>query len=156
MQSRNQDLNSLILEVNVKFPSYLSKNSLVKNYVLQKSNIENNIENLFKNIILADRYARNKIIINIEVIEINCDLLPFATLGISLALNEANIEQKGICTSANIIKKNNELIIDPTLEEELSAEFKLNWGCLCDLEENSLFIQKGIADEETLKKVKYS
>lgn len=157
IQSRkNQDLNNLQLEVNIKFPIYLERNSLVKKYITEKSNIENNLENLFKNVILIDRYSRTKIVIDIDVLEINCDLVPYATLATSLALNEANIEQKGICTASNIIRKGNDLIIDPTLEEEANSEFKLLWGCLYDLEENNLFIQKGAAEDDILKNVIFS
>lgn len=153
IQSRKQDLSTLIIEVKINFPSYLNSNPLVKNYISEKNSLENYIENLFQNIILNERYSRNKIVININVLEINCDLIPFAVMGISLALNEANVEQKALCTAANVIRKNNQLIIDPTLEEESNADFKLLWGCLFDLEENTLFIQKGSCDEDDLKTV---
>jgi ribonuclease PH len=154
MQTRkNQDLTELQLEVKIKFPFYLESNPLIKKYISDKNSHENYIENLFRNVILVERYARNKILINIEVLEINCDLIPYAVLGISLALNEANIEQKGICTAANIIRKENELIIDPTFEEEIDSEFKLLWGCLYDLDENTLYIQRGSIDDENLKNV---
>lgn len=150
---KNQDLSDLQLAVNIKFPSYLENNALVKKYISDKNNHENYIENLFRNVILIERYARNKIVINIEVLEINCDLIPYAILGASLALNEANIEQKGICTAANVIRKNNEMIIDPTFDEEANCDFKLLWGCLYDLDENTLYVQKGAVDDESLKNV---
>ncbi len=154
MQTRkNQDLSDMQLSVNVKFPSYLENNPLVKKYISDKSSNENYIQNLFLNVILIDRYARNKIVINIDVLEINCDMIPYAILGISLALNEANIEQKGICTATNVIRKDNEMILDPTFEEEANCDFKLLWGCLYDLDENTLYVQKGAIDDENLKNV---
>ena len=149
---KNQDLNTLGIEVNIKFPSYIN-NSITIKYISEKHSLETYIENLFLNVILSERYSRTKIIFNIEVIEINCDLTPYAIMGISLALNESNIEQKGIVTASNIIKKGDQIILDPTLEEENNCDFKLLWGCLLDLEENTLFVQKGSCDEESLKKV---
>ncbi len=154
MQTRkNQDLSTLQLEVNIKTPSYVLNNPLINKYLSEKKRYENHIENLFKNVILIERYGRNKIVINIEVMEINCDLIPYAVMGITLALNEANIEQKGICTASNIIRKNGELVLDPTLEEEDNCDFKLIWGCLLDLEENTIHVQKGTIEDENLKDV---
>lgn len=156
LQTRNQDLSNLNLEVNINFPSYLERNFKVKKYISNKSTTENCIENLLRNVILSEKYARNKIVISIDVIEINCDLIPYAVIGLSLALNEANIEQRGLCSASNIIRKNGDFIVDPTFEEEEGSEFKLLWGCLYDLEENTFYKQKGNIDEENLKQVYFN
>ena len=131
----------------------MERNPLVKKYISQKATNEYCIENLIRNVIIAEKYSRNKIVITIDVIEINCDLIPYAVMGLSLALNDANIEQRGLCSASNIIRKNGEIVVDPTFEEEENSEFKLIWGCLYDLEENALYKQKGNSDEENLKKV---
>ncbi len=46
---------------------------------------------------------------------------------------------------------NNEIIVDPTSEEEKKADFKLIVGTILDLKETNVYLQKGKADENYLK-----
>lgn len=146
-KAKTEDSNKMDVQVKINIPSYY------KNVLNNFNNLEKQLENLFEHNILLDKYARTKLQINIDVYEYSCDILSFCVMAISLALTYANIEQKGIVTCANIITKDGEIIVDPTLKEEESADFKLNFGCIVDLHENNLFLQKGTVDEEILKKV---
>jgi len=143
-KSKNDDANKMNINVRLAFPSYLEP-------VLNKNSIEMLLEDLFSQNILVDKYPRTKLNIKLDVLEYKCDILPFAVMAISLALVYANIEQKGISTCANIIVKNGEVIVDPTQDEEIGAEFKLTFGSLVDFQENNIFIQNGSVENNSFK-----
>ena len=48
---------------------------------------------------------------------------------------------------------NDQLLADPTFQEEKLADFKLTFGAAIDLQENNVFIQKGNVSDEKLKYV---
>jgi ribonuclease PH len=147
-KSRSDESNSMNVKVNVNFPSYYERN-----FENEKNTIESKLEDLFLNNILVERYAKTKLIINIDVFEFNCDITPYAIMAISMALTHANIEQKGIICSANIVSIEEKIVVDPTLEEEKYANYKLVFGSNVGLQENNLFLQTGSIDESNLKKV---
>jgi ribonuclease PH len=147
-RSRSDESNSMNIKVNVNFPSYYEHN-----FENDKNTIESKLEDLFYNNILVERYAKTKIIINIDVFEFNCDITPYSIMAISMALTNANIEQKGIICSANIVSIEDKIIVDPTFEEERIANYKLVFGSNVGLQENNLFLQTGSIDEGNLKKV---
>jgi ribonuclease PH len=138
------------IKVSVNFPTYYENN-----YDTIKNNLESKLEDLFFHNILTDRYLKTKLEINIDVFEFNSDITPYAIMATTLALSYANIEQKGILTACNVICKENNIIVDPTNDEESLSEYKLVFGSIVDLQENNLFIQTGRVDEENMKKVTY-
>ena len=113
-KSKTDDASKMNLSVKLQIPSYYSDTNLP----LNKNSIETRLEDLFTRNIFLEKYARTKLVINVEVFEFSCDILPFAIMGITLALNDANIEQKGLITCANIIYNKEKIIVDPTFEEE--------------------------------------
>lgn len=115
--------------------------------------IESTLNKLFSKNILAEKYSKATIEITIEIFELNCDILSYSIMATSLALTLANIEQKGLITCANLISINDEILADPILEEENQSSNQLFFGCIVDLQENNLFIQKGFIESEKLKKV---
>lgn len=145
-KSKSDDANKMNVNVNIVFPSYLDS-------VHNKNSLEILLEDLFSHNILVEKYPRTKLNIKLDVFEYNCDILPFAVMAISLALVYANIEQKGISTCANIIVKNGEIFVDPTIDEENGNEFKLTFGSLVDFQENNIFIQNGTVQNNIFKKV---
>ncbi len=147
-KTKSDESNSMNIKVNLNLPLYYECN-----FDNMKNEIETKLEDLFFHNIIIDRYMKTKLIINIDVYEFGCDILPYAIMAITLALTNANIEQKGIICSANIINVDGNIIVDPTLEEEKSANFKLTFGSIVDLQENNLFIQNGAIDDINLKKV---
>jgi ribonuclease PH len=148
-KSKAEDASKMSVSVKVTIPSYYSD----KNLSSMKNTLEMQLEDLFTRNIFTEKYARTKLVINVEVFEFSCDITPFAAMAITLALNDANIEQKGLITCANVIYKNSSVIVDPTIEEEQSADLKLTFGCIMDLQENNLFIQNGWIEEMEFKKV---
>lgn len=149
-KSKADEAGKMAININVLIPSYYHDVQLPFN----KNNLESQLEDLFAKNIFVEKYARTKIVINIEVFEFTCNILPFTIMAITLALNEANIEQKGLITSASLVYKNNHIIVDPTFEEEDLAQFKFVFGCVMDLQENNIFIQSGsIEDEAEYKKL---
>jgi ribonuclease PH len=152
-KTKSEDANKMNLKVNVNFPSYAKDefNSYFSDS--SKNSLELQLEQIFYSNILVDKYARAKLTINIDIFETKCDILSFAIMAITLALAEANIEQKGIISCARVIIKGEDIIADPTFEEERESEFKLTFGSLIDLQENNLFLQTGyIANQILLKK----
>ncbi len=142
------DASKMNVVVKVSIPAYYTHLDIST----KKNTLEIQLEELFSRNIFLEKYARTKLLISIEVFEFSCDILPFAIMASTLALNEANIEQKGLVTCASIIFKNNQLMVDPTNEEEQNSEFKLTFGCLSDLQENNLFIQNGCVEEVDFKR----
>jgi ribonuclease PH len=147
-KNHSDDASKMNVIVKVSIPSYYTHIDISSKI----NTLEIQLEELFSKNILLEKYPRTKLIINIEIFEFSCDILPFAIMGTTLALTEANVEQKGLITCANIIYKNKDLIVDPTSEEENLAEFKLIFGCLSDMQENNLFIQIGWVEEQEFKK----
>jgi ribonuclease PH len=148
-KAKSEDASKMNVTVKVSIPSYYSDKSIQN----VKNTLEMQLEDLFTRNIFIEKYARTKLVINVEVFEFSCDITPFAVMAITLALNEANIEQKGLITCANVLYKNNEVIVDPTHDEEISSDLKLTFGCIMDLQENNLFIQNGSIEEVEFKKV---
>jgi len=148
-KSKSDDASKMNVEVKLHVPSYYLDQHLPMNRNL----IETQLEDLFSRNILVEKYARTKLIINLEIFEISCDILPYAIMGICLALNDANVEQKGIITCSNVVISNGNLLVDPTFEEEKMADFKLIFGCNMDYQENNVFLQKGNLEEAEYKKV---
>lgn len=136
--------DKLDLVINVKFPAYCQQ--------FNTKQIEKQLEDILLKHIIIDKYPRSKLIILIEVFEYNCDYYPYSIMGISLALNYANVEQKGILTCCNcVINSNGVLLIDPTLEEEKNYKTKLLFGSNISMKENFLYVQDGKCNEESLK-----
>jgi ribonuclease PH len=136
------------IKVNINFPSYYEGN-----YDSQKNSLESRLEDLFFHNILVDRYLKTKLEVNIDILEFSIDIMPYAIMATTLALTDASIEQKGVLTSCNVVLVNGEVVVDPTSTEELSADYKLIFGSIVDLQENNLYIQTGRTDEESMKKV---
>jgi ribonuclease PH len=148
-KTKSDDASKMNVKVNIIIPSYYNN----MNHSCNKNTIETQLEDLFSRNIFVEKYARTKLIINVEIFEFSCDILPYATMAITLALNDANIEQKGLITCSNVIYKNDMIIVDPTYEEEKNSEFKLTFGSIIDLQENNLFLQNGYLEEPEFKKV---
>ena len=148
-KSKSEDASKMNVSVKVTIPSYSSD----KNINTTKNTLEMQLEDLFTRNIFIEKYARTKLIINVEIFEFSCDITPFAIMAITLALNDANIEQKGLITCANVLYKDKQIVVDPTLDEENFSELKLTFGCIMDLQENNLFIQNGSIEEVEFKKV---
>jgi ribonuclease PH len=140
--------NSMNIKVNINFPSYYETN-----FENLKNSLESKLEDLFFHNIITERYLKTKLEINIDIFEFNSDITPYAVMATTLALTSANIEQKGILTACNVITVNNNILIDPTFDEEKLADYKLVFGSIVDLQENNLFLQTGRTDEDSLKKV---
>jgi ribonuclease PH len=145
-KSKTDEAGKMNVIVNVFIPSYYSDMKINCN----KNTIELQLEELFTKNIFVEKYARTKLVINIEIFEFNCDILPFAIMATTLALCYANIEQKGIISCANVIyiADGNKIISDPTFEEEEYSNSKITFGCIIDLQENNLFIQNGSIEDE--------
>lgn len=141
------------LKVNVNFPTYYTDENINMNHEVYKNSLEMQLEDLFSHNILTEKYARTKLTINIDLFEFSCDILPFALMATTLALNEAAIEQKGILTCSNLALINDQIIVDPTLEEEKNSSFKLVFGSIIDLQETNLFLQNGTTNEDKFKKM---
>jgi len=144
------------LKVNVKFPQYLidTTPTLTEKYLnSQKMNIESVIFNIFSHNIVSEKYSKTSIEINVEIYEFACDPLSYAIMGVSQALSYANIEQKGLITCSNVIVIDEQIIVDPTIEEEKLSNFKLIFGAIMDLQENNIFLQQGFVIEEIFKLV---
>lgn len=146
-KNKSDDASKMNLNVKVSIPSYYNGQEIAS----KKNSLEIQLEELFSKNVFLDKYPRTKLLVNIEVFEFSCEILPYAIMATTLALNDANIEQKGLITCAHIIIKENQLIVDPTNEEERNAEFKLIFGCVSDLQENNLFIQNGWTEEKEFK-----
>ena len=159
--SSNNQINNnfnVILDIKIKIPSYI-ENALVKN----TNDYEINIENILKKHILTEKYPRTKMEIFFEIFEFNINYLPFCLMAVSLCLNYAGVEQKGLLTSCNLLMKNDKIEVNPILNENNeknnennnnnkieSANFLLGYNIA--LNENILFIQEGECSEENLKK----
>ncbi len=148
-KSKSEDTGRMDVNVNVLIPSYYSDNDNVAN----KNSLELKLEELFSKNIFTEKYPRTKLFINIEVFEFSCEILPFATMAITVALNDANIEQKGLIACAGLILCGNDIIVDPTYEEEKKADAKITFGCIMDLQENTLLIQSGMIEEDCYKRM---
>ncbi len=149
-KSKGDDAGKMSVMFKIQIPSYYNDVNLPFN----KNWIETQLEELFTKNIFIEKYARTKLTINVEVFEFSCDFLPFAVMGVTLALNDANIEQKGLITCANIIcNKMDSIIVDPTFDEEAQAVFKLTFASTMDFQENNLFVQRGVIEESEFKKV---
>lgn len=143
---KGEDMNKMNVKVNINIPSYL-------NIGINKNSTELQLESLISQNIIAEKYFKTRIQINLDIYECNCDILPYAVMAVSLALNDANIEQKGIITCTKLVVNEGSIIVDPTISEEKQSELKLTFGCIVDLQENNLFIQQGTVDDDTFKKV---
>lgn len=149
-KNKMEDAGKMNVIVNVLIPSYYNDIPTPCN----KNTLESQLEDLFSKNIFVEKYSRTKLVINIEIFEFSCDILPFAVMAISLALNDANIEQKGLITCASVMYRNKTIVADPTFEEQKNADSKITFGCIMDLQENNLYIQNGqIEDEGEYKKV---
>ena len=113
--SSNNQINNnfnVILDIKIKIPSYI-ENALVKN----TNDYEINIENILKKHILTEKYPRTKMEIFFEIFEFNINYLPFCLMAVSLCLNYAGVEQKGLLTSCNLLMKNDKIEVNPILNE---------------------------------------
>ena len=91
------------IKINIKFPTYLADNLSKSEIDTYKMNMESVLFNLFSQTILTEKYAKTLLEINIDIIEYNCDFTNYAIMAVSLALNYANIEQKGLVSCSNIV-----------------------------------------------------
>ena len=91
------------LKVNVNCPTYFTDNMSKLEVESKKMNIESLLLNLYSQTILTEKYAKTILDINIDVIEYNCDIINFAVMAITLVLNYANIEQKGLISCSNLV-----------------------------------------------------
>ena len=91
------------LKVNVKFPTYYTDTMSKSEADIIKMNLESLLYNLYSQTILTEKYAKTILDINVEIIEYNCNITNFSVMAITLALNYANIEQKGLISCSNIV-----------------------------------------------------
>jgi len=148
-KSKADDAGNMDVVVNILIPSYYNDGKIPFN----KISLELQLEELFSKNIFIEKYPRTKLAINLEIFEFSCNILPFAAMAMTLALNDANIEQKGLITCANLILTGSTVIVDPTYEEEKTADAKIIFGCNVDLQENNLLIQNGYLEETDYKKL---
>ena len=91
------------IKINIKFPTYLGDNLSRSELETYKMNLESVLLNLYSQTILTEKYAKTILEINIDIIEFNCDITNYAIMAVSLALNYASIEQKGLVSCSNIV-----------------------------------------------------
>lgn len=140
--------NYLKVVVKLNLPLYSTNNISPS----EKTNIENVIENLLRKNILLEKYSKGLLKIKIDVLEYSSDILHYCLMSAVTALLNLGIEQKGIITCSNIIvNSNNNIIIDPSFEEEKKSKVKFQIACLVDLEEVVLLISNGSLNSNTLK-----
>lgn len=141
---KQEEASKLDFGISIKFPLYCKQTNTKQN--------EKQFEDILTKHILIDKYPRSKLVILIEIFEYNCDYYPYAIMAVSLALNNANVEQKGILACSNcVIDSNGVLLCDPTFDEEKDYRTKILFGCNISMKENFLFVQDGKCDEEGLK-----
>lgn len=145
---KNADESKMDISISLKIPNYIThkqKESAV-NYN------ESQINEILNKHFLIEKYPRTKLDVIIEIFEFNCDYLPYAIMATSLCACYANIEQKGILSCCNlIIDRDNNIIVDPSLQQEQHYKTKFIFGCNLPLEENFIFTQIGYCEHETLK-----
>lgn len=91
------------LKVIVKFPTYMVDNK--QESEMNKLNLETILFNLFSKTILVEKYSKTIIEITVDIVEYACDVTNYSIMAVTYALNNANIEQKGLVTCSNIVNQ---------------------------------------------------
>ena len=143
--------NKMVINLNVKIPSYIDNSFLKRDIQIS----EDKIKNIIMKHLLIEKYPRTKLDITIEIYEINCDYLPFALMATSICCTYASIEQRGILSSCTLIlEENNKIIPEPELNQIYNDKYtKFTIAYNIPLQETIAFFQDGLCDDETLKKI---